>query len=77
MADSELTPRMLREQAEEALRPVAQRRVELLAELEACDTELKPLVRRAVEAEVSYRRISSLSGLSPNTIRAWSRKEGE
>lgn len=77
MADSELTPRMLRERAEEALRPVAQRRVELLAELEEIDRQLRPLVQKAVEAEVSYRRISSLSGLSPTTIRAWTRPGGE
>ncbi|MEV5667113.1 hypothetical protein [Streptomyces flaveolus] len=77
MADSELTPRMLRERAENELRPVAQRRVELLAELEEIDSKLRPLVRKAVAAEVSYRRISSLSGLSPTTIRAWSRDPGE
>jgi len=77
MADSELTPRMLRERAEDALRPVAQRRVELLAELEEVERELRPLVQRAVAAEVSYRRIRELSGLSPTTIRVWSRTEGE
>lgn len=74
MAESELTPRMLRERAEEALRPVAQRRVELLAELEQVEQELRPLVRRAVAAEVSYRRITALSGLSPTTIRAWTKE---
>ena len=74
MADSELTPRMIRERAEEALRPVAQRRVELLAELEQVEQELRPLVQRAVSVEVSYRRISALSGLSPTTIRAWTRE---
>jgi len=77
MADSELTPRMLRERAENELRPVAQRRVRLLAELEEVERELRPLVQRAVAAEVSYRRISALSGLSPNTIRAWSRTAEE
>ncbi|MER7483125.1 hypothetical protein ABTX60_36720 [Streptomyces sp. NPDC126510] len=60
----DVTPAMLRAQAEEALRPVAQRRVRLLEELLACEAELKPLVRRAVEVEISYRRITSLSGLS-------------
>jgi hypothetical protein len=77
MADSELTPRMLRERAEGQLQPVAQRRVQLLAELEEVERQLRPLVQRAVAAEVSYRRISALSGLSPTTIRAWSREAGE
>lgn len=77
MADSELTPRMLRERAETELRPVAQRRVELLAELQEIDRQLRPLVRKAVAVEVSYRRIRELSGLSPATIRAWSQDPGE
>jgi hypothetical protein len=70
----DVTPAQLRARAEDELRPVAQRRVRLLAELDECDAELRPLVRRAVVAEVSYRRIASLSGLSPTTIRAWSRE---
>lgn len=69
------TPAQLRAQAEDELRPVAQRRVRLLAELEEVETELRPLVRKAVRHEVSYRKISALSGLSPTTIRAWTRGE--
>ena len=65
-----VTPAQLRALAEDELRPVAQRRVRILADLEECETELRPLVRKAVRAEVSYRRISALSGLSPATIRA-------
>ena len=72
---NETTPAELRARAEDELRPVAQRRVRLLAELEECETELRPLVRKAVRYEVPYRRISALSGLSPATIRAWSREE--
>ena len=73
----DVTPAQLRALAEGELRPVAQRRVRLLAELAECETELRPLVRRAIRAEVSYRRISALSGLSPATIRAWSRDPEE
>ncbi|NUR91200.1 MAG: hypothetical protein HOY71_44600 [Nonomuraea sp.] len=73
----DVTPADLRRQAEAALTPVAQRRVRLLAELEECETELRPLVHRAVRAEVSYRRITALSGLSQTTIAKWVRQAEE
>jgi hypothetical protein len=73
----DVTPAQLRAQAEAALTPVAQRRVRLLAELEECEAELLPLVQNAVRAEVSYRRIRSLSGLSATTIGKWVRQAEE
>lgn len=76
MTNNEVTPAQIRATVEDELRPVAQRRVRLLAELQECETELRPLVRKAVRAEVSYRRISALSALSPATIRSWSRDDG-
>lgn len=75
MTNGDVTPAQLRARAEDELRPVAQRRLELLAELQEVETALRPLVRKAVRSEVSYRRISALSGLSPATIRAWSKND--
>jgi hypothetical protein len=75
MTDNEVTPAQLRAAAEDELRPVAQRRVKLLADLEEAEKELRPLVGKALRAEVSYRRITALSGLSAATIRAWTKEE--
>lgn len=65
------TAAQLRAQAEEELRPLGQRRVQLVTELETLNEELRPLVIRAVEAGVSYRRVGELTGLSRNTVGGW------
>jgi hypothetical protein len=68
------TPAQLRAQAEAELKPLGQRRIRLLAQLDDVETELRPLVVHAVTMEVSYRRIYELTGVSPNTAAAWRRK---
>lgn len=70
---TQLTPAELRAQAEAALKPLGQRRIKLLAELEAVEEELRPLVATAVRMEVPYRRINELTAVAPNTARAWSK----
>lgn len=70
----DVTPARLRAQAEERLRPLGQRRIRLLAELEEVERELRPVVRDAVRVEVSQRRISALTALSTTTIGKWSRE---
>jgi hypothetical protein len=52
---------------------LGQKRIKLLAELEAVEAELRPLVAEAVRMEVPYRRINELTAVSPNTARAWSK----
>ncbi|WP_331718157.1 hypothetical protein OG565_33960 (plasmid) [Streptomyces sp. NBC_00138] len=68
------TPAQLRATAEEALKPLGQKRIKLLAQLDALDTELRPLVATAVAMEVPYRRINELTAVASNTARAWARK---
>jgi hypothetical protein len=65
------TPAQLRAEAEEALKPLGQKRIRLLAQLEQLDSELRPLVAQAVVMEVPYRRINELTAVAPNTARAW------
>lgn len=69
------TPAQLRAEAEEAITPLGQRRIKLLAQLEELDAELRPLISTAVEMEVPYRRINQLTAIAPNTARAWSKAE--
>ncbi|MCQ4045495.1 hypothetical protein ACFOSC_01825 [Streptantibioticus rubrisoli] len=65
------TPAQLRADAEEALKGPGQRRVKLLAQLEELDEELRPLIRAAREVELPIRRITELTAVAPNTVRAW------
>lgn len=65
---------MLREAAADELRPIGQRRIELVSELEVLDREIRPLVVRAARAEVSVRRISRMTGLSTTTITKWTKE---
>jgi hypothetical protein len=67
------TPAELRADAEAALKPLGQKRIKLLAQLEAVEEELRPLIAQAVRMEVPYRRITELSAVSPNTARAWAK----
>lgn len=68
------TPAQLRAAAEDALRPLGQERIRLLARLEEIDAQLRPLVVRALEAEVSERRIGQLTALARGTVRSWGGK---
>jgi len=70
---TQLTPAELRAQAEAALKPLGQKRIKLLAQLEEVERELRPLVANAVRMEVPYRRINELTAVAPNTARAWSK----
>lgn len=72
----DVTPAQLRARAEEKLRPLGQRRIRLLAELEEVEQELRPIVQEAVRVEVSQRKISAMTALSTTTIGKWSRVEG-
>lgn len=52
-------------------------RIRLMARLAEIDGTLKPLIRTATQVGVRQGRIIELTGLSKNTIRAWSRDPGE
>ncbi|MGK5533420.1 hypothetical protein [Streptomyces sp. URMC 129] len=71
------TPAQLRAAAEDALRPLGQERIRLITRLEEIDKELKPLVVKALEAEVSERRIGQLTALARGTVRTWGGKTGK
>lgn len=68
------TPAQLRAEAEEALKPLGQKRIKLLAQLEEVEAELRPLVVEAVRMEVPFRRINEMTAVSPNTASAWKRR---
>ncbi|MQS16481.1 hypothetical protein F7Q99_30875 [Streptomyces kaniharaensis] len=67
------TPAQLRADAEQTLRDPGRRRMKLLAQLEELDAELRPLIRAAREMELPIRRITELTAVAPNTIRAWTK----
>lgn len=69
------TPAELRAEAEAAIKPLGQKRIKLLAQLEEVEKELRPLVAEAVRMEVPYRRITDLTAVAPNTARAWAKKK--
>jgi DNA invertase Pin-like site-specific DNA recombinase len=54
--------------------PGAQR-LRLVAELEAVDTTLRPLVVEAVKAGVPYRRIAELTSISRATVARWGKEQ--
>jgi DNA-directed RNA polymerase specialized sigma24 family protein len=65
------TPAQLRAAAEEAMKPLGERRIQLMRELEEITQQLKPLVLQAREVEVTLRRIGEITGITSNTVRAW------
>jgi hypothetical protein len=67
------TPAELRADAEATLKPLGAKRIKLLAQLEEIDEELAPLIRSARTVELPIRRITELTGVSPNTVRAWTK----
>ncbi|GAA3042528.1 hypothetical protein GCM10010519_76860 [Streptomyces lactacystinicus] len=67
------TPLQLRADAEESLRDPGERRIRLLAELRELEAELRPLIQAAREVELPLRRIEELTGVTPNTIRSWTK----
>jgi hypothetical protein len=72
---TQMTPAQLRAEAEKTLKGPGQRRMKLLAQLEEIDAELRPLIREARAVELPIRRITELTAVAPNTVRAWSRDE--
>ncbi|MFG2738450.1 hypothetical protein ACGFX7_26960 [Streptomyces harbinensis] len=72
---AQMTPAQMRAQAEAALKPLGSKRIKLLAQIEEIDAQLKPLVRSARDVEVPFRRIAEITGVAPNTARAWSKPE--
>ncbi|MGJ5954455.1 hypothetical protein [Streptomyces neyagawaensis] len=56
------SPAELRAEAEAAIKPLGQQRIELLARLEEIERDLRPLIKEAVRMEVPYRRITELTG---------------
>jgi hypothetical protein len=69
------TPAQLRADAEATLRGPGQKRIKLLAQLDEIDAELRPLIAAAREVELPIRRITELTAVAPNTIRAWTKTE--
>jgi hypothetical protein len=67
------TPAQLRAKAEAALKPLGQKRIKLMAQLEELEAELRPLIVSAIEMEVPYRRITELTAVASNTARAWNK----
>lgn len=61
-----------RAEAERALEVPGAERIKLKADLRKSEDGLKPLVARAVKANVPLRRIAALTGLAQNTILLWS-----
>lgn len=63
------------EQAEaiKALQGPGAKRVKLRADLRRLDAELKPLITRAIKADVPIRKIAEMTGLSTNTVMLWSK----
>jgi hypothetical protein len=70
---TEATPARLRADAENALTPLGAERIQLLKRLDEIEQQLRPLVVRAIDCEVPFRRIQELTSVSPNTARAWKR----
>lgn len=70
------TPAQLRADAEAAIKPLGQKRIKLLAQLEEIDVDLKPLIQSARSVEVPLRRIAELTAVAPNTVRAWTKNDG-
>ena len=68
------TPAQMRAEAHEALKPLGQKRIRLLAQLEELDAQLRPLVAQAVAVEVPFRAITETTAVAANTARAWHRK---
>lgn len=53
-----------------------ERRMQLAAELQELDRIVRPLVVQAVAADVPYRRIAELTGVSRATVARWVRGSG-
>ena len=75
--DTTPTPKALRAAAADALRAPGRRRLAALAKLDQLDTELRPLVIAAVTAEVPYRMITELTGLSHTTAIKWAKQAAD
>jgi len=63
-----------RAEADRALDEPGARRIAAKEELRRADEALRPVVRRAVKAGVSIRRIASKTGLATTTVMLWGRE---
>ncbi|MEW2223443.1 hypothetical protein AB0939_29815 [Streptomyces sp. NPDC006990] len=63
-----------RAEAERALEAPGARRIKAKADLRKADVQLKPLVSRAVRANVPIRRIAEMTGLTTNTVMLWGKE---
>ncbi|MFJ8628882.1 hypothetical protein ACIRD3_39375 [Kitasatospora sp. NPDC093550] len=68
------TPSQLRADAEAKLAGPGARRIQLQSDIDDLDEELLPLVVEARAMEVPFRRITELTGIASNTVRAWIKK---
>lgn len=71
------TPEERRAEAVAALLGPGSRRRELMEQVAEVDSQLRPLVRAAIEASVPQMRIVEITGIARGTVRAWSRSPGE
>jgi hypothetical protein len=67
----QVTPEQRKAEAVVRLIEPGRRRLNLLAELDRLDVEIRPLVLAAIAAKVPYRRITELTGVSPVTLTRW------
>lgn len=66
-----VTPATLRTAAEAALKAPGKKRLNAVKAQAEAEEVLLPLVLEAHRNEVSFRRINELTGIAPNTVRAW------
>lgn len=71
---NDVTPAQIRAKAVAALRAPGERRKSLREELDRVESDLRPLIRKAVAAEVPTRQIQELTGISRVTITRWTRE---
>lgn len=63
-----------RAEAERALEAPGARRIAAKAEMRKADEALKPLVLRAIKANVPIRRVAELTGLTTSTVMLWGKE---
>jgi hypothetical protein len=61
-------------EAERALRAPGERRLRAKEELRRADDELRPVVVKAMKANLPIRRIAEMTGLATTTVMLWGRE---
>lgn len=67
------TPEDARAKAVRQLVSPGEERIRFATELEQLDAKIRPLVLAAVQADVPYRRIAELTGISRATVARWAK----